>query len=234
MGDVWSGPDWRIECGDCLELLKALPSGSVDAVVTDPPYGIAYKSNMKGRLQRSVANDQTTEARNAVLAAFPDIPVLCFGSWKMPRPPKTRMVLVWDKGGALGMGALDLPWKPDHEEIYVLGKGWEGARDCGSVIRCPPVQSTAMRGRVHPTEKPVTLMAELLRKLPQRCTVLDPFMGSGSTGVACLATGRNFIGFEMDRKYCELGARRLADVAPLFRSRVERNQGAELFAREEG
>lgn len=119
----------------------------------------------------------------------------------------TKMVLIWDKGGALGMGDLSIPWKPDHEEIYVLGKGFVGTRDSGSVLRHPPVQSMAKNGRVHPTEKPVSLMVDLCRKVPG--TVLDPFMGSGTTGVACVKLGRKFIGIEIDEGYFDIAVERI-------------------------
>ncbi len=108
------------------------------------------------------------------------------------------------------MGDLSLPWKPDHEEIYVLGKGYVGHRDCGSVIYCPPVQSMAKNGRRHPTEKPVELMLQLLRKVPG--VVIDPFMGSGSTGVACVRGGRAFIGIEIDEGYFDIACQRMQDA----------------------
>tara|TARA_Y100000782_G_scaffold83145_1_gene90078 strand:- start:258 stop:695 length:438 start_codon:yes stop_codon:yes gene_type:complete len=128
----------------------------------------------------------------------------------MPRPEGTRSVLIWDKGGALGMGALDIPWKPDHEEIYVIGKGFVGKRDSGSVLRCAPVQSTAKNGRVHPTQKPVMLLKKLCQKLPG--TILDPFMGSGSTGVACAQMGRRFVGIESEKAYFDIARKRIEDA----------------------
>lgn len=206
--------------GDCLEVLKSLPDGCVDAVVTDPPFGIDYQSghatDALWLAGRKIRNDDTTATRDAALAMLDGLPALVFGSWRSPRPSATKMVLIWDKGGALGMGDLSLPWKPDHEEIYVIGSGFVGSRDCGSVIRKPPVQSMAKNGRCHPNEKPVELMCDLLRKLPAGCTVLDPFCGSGTTGVACVQTGRRFIGIEIEEKYVKIARRRIADAAPLF------------------
>jgi DNA modification methylase len=121
------------------------------------------------------------------------------------------MVLTWDKGPALGMGALDLPWKPSSEEIYVIGHGWEGTRDEGAVIYCPPVQSMACNGRVHPNEKPVALMVRLIRKCP-RNLILDPFMGSGTTGVAAVKLGRAFIGIEIEERYFSIACRRIEEA----------------------
>lgn len=194
---------------DCREVLPALHD--IDSVVSDPPYGIDYDSgHATDELWhggRSIAGDKCTTARDEVIAWAIPRPTLMFGSWRAPRPAETRQVLVWDKGGALGMGALDIPWKPDHEEIYVIGKGWVGTRDSGSVLRSPPVQSMAKNGRVHPTEKPVRLMEMLVMKVPG--TVLDPFMGSGSTGVACARLRRPFVGIEIEPAYFDVACERI-------------------------
>jgi len=176
---------------------------------------MAYKSgHATDRLWsggRTIAGDETTAARDAVIDfCGPYRPKLVFGTWRVPRPVATKMVLVWDKGGALGMGDLSLPWKPDHEEIYVLGSGFIGHRDCGSVIHHAPVQSMSKNGRLHPTEKPVGLMRKLLQKTAG--IVLDPFMGSGTTGVACVKLGRKFIGIELDPKYFDIACKRIEEA----------------------
>ena len=188
-----------------------LPHLTADVLVTDPPYGIAYESGRPGTTEwqgKQIANDDDTSARDAVLAAWGDRPALVFGSWKRPRPAATRMVLIWDKGPALGMGALDLPWKPSWEEIYVLGRGFTGRRD-GGVLSCPPVQSLARNGRVHSNQKPLPLLLALLQKCPAG-VVLDPFMGSGTTLRAAKDLGRRAIGVDVDERCCELAALRLS------------------------
>jgi DNA modification methylase len=196
--------------GDCREILPTL--GKVDAVVTDPPFGIDYQSGHATDALwsggRVIANDKCTSARDSALSLVGDVPMLVFGSRRAPEPAGTRMVLTWDKGPALGMGALDLPWKPSSEEIYVIGRGFVGERDEGAVIYCPPVQSMAKNGRVHPNEKPVALLQRLIRKLPVG-TILDPFMGSGTTGVACVKLGRKFIGIEIEPKYFDIACKRI-------------------------
>lgn len=198
--------------GDCREALDAFVDCA--AILTDPPFGIAYRSGYAtGDLwsEDGIRGDSTTSVRDEVLPALPAVPMLVFGSDKAPRPAGTRMRLVWDKGPALGMGALDLPWKPSTEEIYVLGKGFVGSRDEGAVIYHPPVQSMACNGRLHPNEKPVGLLAKLMRKLPPGA-IGDPFMGSGSTGEAAVLAGRRFVGCESDPRYFEIACRRLAEV----------------------
>jgi DNA modification methylase len=197
--------------GDCREVLPTLPK--VDAVVTDPPYGIGYASgHATDRLWaagRKITNDGDVSVRDDVLAAF-DCAILAFGSRKAPLPPRCRQVLIWDKQGALGMGALDLPWKPGHEEVYVLGKGFVGGRHWHSVITHPPTQAMACNGRTHPNEKPVGLIKMLIGWCPAG-TVLDPFMGSGTTGVACVQLERKFIGIEIEPKYFDIACRRISD-----------------------
>lgn len=197
--------------GDCREILPTLPK--VDAVVTDPPYGIDYRSGHATtdlwRAGRKISGDQSTEMRDLVLKWANGLPCLCFGDEDY-KPENCRMTLVWDKGGALGMGALDIPWKPSSERIFVLGRGFLGTRDEHDVIYCPPVQSMASNGRLHPTEKPVALLQRLVRKVPG--VVLDPFMGSGTTGVACVKLGRKFIGIEIEPKYFDIACRRISEA----------------------
>lgn len=119
----------RIFHGDCRDMLPALGLTGELAMVVDPPYGFGYESNQQ-RLPgnaRSIANDSDTTVRDDMLAWWAGRgPALVFGSWKRPRPAATRGVLVWDKGGALGSGDLSLPWKFDHEEVYVLGGPFAG------------------------------------------------------------------------------------------------------------
>jgi hypothetical protein len=204
--------------GDCSLILGHIDA---DSVVTDPPYGMAYQSgyatdDLWGD-ERTIRGDLNIMLRSRVASWAVPRPCLMFGTWKVERPLGTRQVLIWDKGGALGMGALDIPWKPDHEEIYVMGKGFIGTRDSGSVLRCPPVQSMAKNGRVHPNEKPVALMERLIAKVPG--LICDPFMGAGSTLVAAERTGRNAIGIESHPKHFRTACRRVQEVVnspPLF------------------
>lgn len=196
--------------GDCLELDAW---ANADVLVTDPPYGIAYQSgwDRPSGIAASIAGDEDTSLRDTVLARWAPRPALIFGTWRIPRPPATRALLVWDTKGALGMGDLSIPWKPSHQEVYVLGTGFRGPRDT-DVLVCAPLHSTATRtrsnARVHPHEKPVALMERLLAKCPPG-TIADPFAGSGPTLMAARNQQRKAIGIELDERYCELTARRL-------------------------
>jgi DNA modification methylase len=195
--------------GDCRETLVWL---GADVLVTDPPYGIAYKSGMqRDTLPDSIAGDGNPFLRDWAVEAWGDRPALVFGTWRIPRPAPTRTRLIWDTKGALGMGDLSIPWKPSDQEIYVLGKGFTGRRD-SNVITCAPVQSMAANGRVHPHQKPTALMARLIDKCPPGI-ITDPFAGSGSTLVAAKQAGRGAVGVELDERYCEIAAKRLSQDA---------------------
>jgi DNA modification methylase len=199
--------------GDCREILPTL--GKVDAVVTDPPYGIAFESNHVARtttaawMRQQIASDANLDARDAVLS-WHEGDWLCFGSDKRDAPADTRGTLVWDKGPASGMGDLSFPWKGSFELIFVGGKGWCGSRDEG-VIKGHWIVTRASMGRTHPNEKPESLMKYLLQKSPGE-TILDPFMGSGTTGVAAVKLGRKFIGIEIEPKYFDIACLRIADA----------------------
>ncbi len=204
----------RLILGDCLEVMPTL--GRVDAVVTDPPYGYDYASNHVAAtttaawMRKTIAGDSDTSARDAVLEAHGGA-FAVFGSLKKSAPKGTRATLVWDKGPASGMGDLSFPWKPSFEIIFVGGDGWTGSRDEG-VLKDHWVVTRASMGRVHPNEKPVSLMWELCRKAPHG-TILDPFMGSGTTLVACQKLGRHGIGIEIDPDYFEIACRRVDEAA---------------------
>jgi site-specific DNA-methyltransferase (adenine-specific) len=186
--------------GDCLEVREWL---AADVLVTDPPYGMAHKS---GWQPRPIAGDATTGARDDALTAWGGRPALVFGRWSEPRPEGVITRLVWDKGEWPGMGDLRLPWGPSDEEIYVLGSGWVGKRS-GTVVRTNRLSGGAVVD--HPTPKPLVLMQVLIAKCPPG-VIADPFAGSGSTLVAAKALGRKAIGVELEERYCEIAARRLA------------------------
>lgn len=197
--------------GDCLELADVWTAA--DVLVTDPPYGMALRSGWSGHFgDLNIAGDETLAARDSALALWGSRPALVFGRWSEPRPIGTRMLLTWEKGEHVGMGDLSLPWKPNTEEIYVLGTGFAGPRT-GSVIKSLAIAGTVGLGakgtRRHPTEKPQPLMEALVAKCPTG-VVADPFSGSGSTLAAAKALGRKAVGVELEERYCEVAAKRLA------------------------
>lgn len=211
------GKGIRLYHGDCRKVTEWL---TADALLTDPPYGVDYRTNARRademKLRRAIAGDKDVAVRDAALVmwgalaqgAGPCRPSIVFGSWTKPRPAGTHTLLIWDTGGALGMGNTSVPWKPSHQEMYVLGYGWQGRRG-SDVYAVPPVQSMAKNGRLHPNEKPVPLLVALLEKARPGWTIADPFAGSGSLLVAARLCGLTAIGVEREESDCELIARRL-------------------------
>lgn len=197
-----------IYLGDCRGVLPTL--ATVDLVLTDPPYGISHESNHGSSWQKTqIANDESTELRDFVVDQCSGTPMILFGTWKAARPANVRAVLIWDKGPASGMGDLSFPWKNSFEEIYIIGDGFKGRRDEG-VIRGHIQVSWESKGRQHPNQKPVSLIAYLLSKVPESKLILDPFMGSGTTLRAAKDAGLKAIGIEIDERYCEIAAKRMA------------------------
>ena len=199
--------------GDCREITEWL---SADVLVTDPPYGMGYASSKaragKGKYRRRelspIAGDATTELRDIALDLWGDRAALVFGTWRVDRPATARMLLVWDKGDSPGMGDLTIPWGPSHEEVYVIGAGFTGKRTPG-VLRWPGLMSQDSERPDHPTPKPLPLMRDLIGKCPPG-VIADPFMGSGTTLRAAKDLNRKAIGIELDERYCEIAAKRMA------------------------
>lgn len=200
--------------GDCRDILPTL--GKVDAVVTDPPYGLGVAINTANE---TIIGDETVDIRDEAMASVEWGAAIVFGSWKCPRPADPLALLIWDKGKFVGMGDLAFAWKLTHEEIYLLG---DKARFVGhrgeSVLKFPALfpnlpAANAARGEqlVHPTQKPIPLMRRLLESLVAQ-TILDPFMGSGTTGVAAVQMGRDFIGIEREPKYFDIACKRIEDA----------------------
>jgi len=204
--------------GDCRDILPTL--GKVDAVVTDPPYGIALSDHSKGgrygkprkTWELGIAGDANQAIGIAVLqwAADNHLPTVAFASPKLPWPGKWRSLLVWDKGPTVGGGGdTQRCWKQAWELIQVARNGpLRGSRD-GSVLR---YWVTWKLSQDHPAAKPISLMKYLVEKITDSGqTILDPFMGSGTTGVACVRTSRTFIGIEKEREYFDIAVKRISD-----------------------
>jgi DNA modification methylase len=219
--DLGGGRVVDLRLGDCLEILPTLADKSVDAVITDPPYGIDAATGWSGDLYGAIAdtwnggsilNDKDLAMRDFIIewANSRNLPAAVFGSSRKEEPKNYIARLIWDKGGAAGMGDLSIPWKPNYDFIHVFGKTWAGARN-SSILRAPNIPRISM-GRCHPHEKPVSLIMQIIEKTPKDCTILDPFMGSGTTGVACVKLGRNFIGIEKEPKYYEIAQKRIKEA----------------------
>jgi hypothetical protein len=215
---------WELHEGDCIPWLETLdPAGMV--MITDPPYGIKverHRVSSVEKLASRLQGDHSQEVGQEALdwAAEHGLPTVAFAAPMKPWVGQWRQWLVWDKGPAVG-GNGDYPktWKHCWELIQVArNRDLIGPRD-SSVLQF--WISPFPGGFPHPTMKPVELMAYLISKLvPEGGTILDPFAGSGSTGVAALKTGRRFLGCEIDPKYARIARRRLKEAEhTLFPSR---------------
>jgi DNA modification methylase len=200
----------RLALGDCRDILPTLPK--VGAVICDPPYGIRHSSNHGASWNGTeIANDHDTSARDFVAEWAGDLPAVFFGTWKTPPVLSAKTCIVWNKGPASGMGDLSIPWKPSFELAYICGKGWNGRRGEG-VVSGPAMITWESAGRVHPHQKPEWLMAHFIDRCPDAQVIIDPFMGSGSTGCAAMQAGRDFIGCEIDPAYFDIACRRIEEA----------------------
>lgn len=202
--------------GDCREILPTL--SKVDLVLTDPPYGIALEEHGRSGYDWTIVGDedQTTGGQALIVCDAKSWPLVVFASPKKPWRciEKWRQWLVWDKGPTVGGGGDRATcWKFSWDLIQIKGTGILGGKRDEAVLRFHVTQRDYA---LHPNQKPVGLMRYLMQKaLPGGGTILDPFMGSGTTLRAAKDLGRKAIGIEIERKYCDIAIRRLAqEVLP--------------------
>lgn len=221
--------DAELWLGDCMEILPLI--GKVDAVITDPPYGMAYQSNFRHERHLKIANDDTVDLALQVIGwarGLAEHSVYAFGRWdNLAAYPAPRSLVTWVKNN-WSMGDLH----HEHARQTEVAFFWPGRNHSfpngrpTDVITYP---RTANEN--HPTEKPVGLMAAFIR---WTCgTVCDPFMGSGSTGVAAVQLGRPFIGIEREPKYFEIACRRIEQAVAqgqLFAPEAPKQEQVGLFA----
>jgi DNA modification methylase len=197
--------------GDCREILPSIEP--VDLVLTDPPYGIGLRNgDVDGhRSSRSfaISGDDSQECGQQVLdwAEFEGLATIAFASpWK-PWRGDWRNLIVWDKGGAVGGGGdVSTCLKRSWELIQVARNEPISEGRSESVVRFP---ITPADTQIHIAAKPTDLIAWLILKFGGSL-ILDPFMGSGTTLRAAKDLGRKAIGIELEEKYCEIAAKRLA------------------------
>ena len=202
----------RLLHGDCLELMKNIPDGSVDLVLTDPPYGIKadkgsagfgvakgrkYKGNWDSKIPpKEVFDEMFRIGKNVIIFG---------GNYFAHYLPPSKHWIVWDKKGDI---AFQNPFA-DCELIYtsfnkVVKK---------IVFKQQGFITDSKDKRCHPTQKPTELVEMLIKEYSKEGnTILDCFMGSGTTGVACVNTNRNFIGIELDEGYFNIAKKRIEEA----------------------
>lgn len=219
----------KIIQGDCLEVMKHIPSESVDAIITDPPYGISFKS-ARQTYQEEIKNDGLDDWALILpqfLTEFKRVisPIgcccCCCGGGKTPVTAIFTMeaikhfnliqTLVWRKFVGLGW-----KYRPAYENIVILSKtatdySWyDTSKKMANVIEGINQDIPSNKWQ-HPTQKPVELMELLIKNhTKEGDIVLDPFAGSGTTLEAAKKLGRKYIGIELEEKYIEMCGRRLA------------------------
>lgn len=214
--------------GDCLEVLKSLPTGCVDAVVTDPPYGVGL-GNTKG----TPTNE--TGGHGLVRDAYESFDDSYENFVGLIVPRLLASIAIAKRAGVFTGPHIHEQKKPDaiggifcpassgrhswgfKNFLPVLLYGTAPELHRGSTIPTAIQSSEIAEDNGHPCPKPIGWMKWLV----QLCSrpgdmILDPFCGSGTTGVACVQTGRRFIGIEIEPKYVKIARRRIADAAPLF------------------
>lgn len=207
--------DWinTVQQGDCLELMKQMPDGCVDLVVTDPPYGIDYYSNYyvaKNPHDRIVGDDQLLLPYETFVRLLSPMGALFFFySWKNePNGIPIKNKIVWEKNN-WSAGDLEGDFGNQYENIAFCPMPdfkIHGKR-LPNVWHCDRVSPEKLR---HPTEKPVPLIAKAIKAGSNPGDlILDPFAGSGTTLVACKQLSRRFIGFEINPKYVDICNQRL-------------------------
>lgn len=202
-------------CGDCREVLPTL--GLVDAVVSDPPYGIAFAHG--GNDSSGIGGGKYATRFAKVTIAGDEVPfdpkhllsiggqhIIWGGNHFADRLPASSSWLVWDKRAASGhtndFADCELAWTDRRGVARVFRHHWDG------------MMKASERGqpRVHPTQKPVALMEWCVQMIDGDGVIVDPYMGSGSTGVACTKLGRPFIGVELDEGYFDIACKRIRDA----------------------
>ena len=222
---------FAVKCGDCLEIMRKLPDNCIDAIVMDPPYPNVRTTRGNGEqaqkldsanplgalglrgcnwLLRAVAQEsmRVVKQSGSLLifcdcAMVPEMVPLIESSG-----PFYRNIVVWDKESpGTGTG-----FRMQHEFIvhFVYGKAQYYNKNTGTVLRSKRIHISK---RVHANEKPVDLLESLIRVVvPPRGVVLDPFMGCGATGVACLNLGMSFIGIDLNPLHCATAKSLLSSV----------------------
>ena len=183
--------------GDCREVLPLLPKH--DLLLTDPPYGVLSESGSAATRRSGGSKDSGVMAWDVAPDFMPLVIAgsgaqMIWGGCHLSLPP-TVGYLVWDKQiDGLNFGEVEYCWT--------------SMKFAPRVFRYRAVGVDG--GKVHPTQKPAALMVWCLSKAPTAQTVRDPFMGSGTTGVACAQTGKAFTGIERERKYFDIACERIS------------------------
>lgn len=202
--------------GDCLELLKSLQDNSVDLVVTDPPFGVNFQSHRRKEKYEHIQNDDNLEFLPELMVELnrvlkPDTHIYMFCVFKtidvfkqeFEKYFELKNIIIWNKGN-FGTGNY---YRFKYEMVLFGQKGNKPMKNhsFADVLDC-----NGTGNEFHPTQKPIDLLKIFIQNSSdENGVVLDTFMGSGSTGIACKQLNRNFIGFEIDDEYFRIAQERI-------------------------
>jgi len=196
-------------CGDCKDILPQLQLSNIGTVITDPPYGMEYQSNYRLDKHHKIANDNDATLANWVIdwsINHARHSVYAFGRWdNLKDYPAPKSLITWVKNN-WSMGDLQHEHARQTEVafFYALKQHRFPNKRPTDVVIHPRTDNSS-----HPTEKPVGLMQQFIDWTEG--VVLDPFMGSGSTGVAAVKMNRPFIGIEINQKYFDIACKRIEE-----------------------
>lgn len=192
--------------GDCREVVAWL---AADVLVTDPPYGIGWSIGTiyasRSKAHDGIQNDEDTTCRDEALAMWGDRQGIVFGTWAASFPTN-KQILVWRKPVNAGVVGSVTGYRRDTELIFLTGPWPQRNSERSSVMETNGSNQAYLNG--HPHAKPVDLLWRLMEWTEG--TIADPFAGSGTTLVAAKQNGRRAIGVELEERYCEVAAKRLA------------------------
>tara|TARA_R110000868_G_scaffold103568_1_gene285150 strand:+ start:256 stop:873 length:618 start_codon:yes stop_codon:yes gene_type:complete len=180
--------------GDCLEILPTLPK--VDAVITDPPYGIGIAANPVRQKHEKMAWDNAPANSAQIEACKAAAPIQIIWGGNYFGLPPSQCFLIWDKV------------QPEDFSLAMCEFAWTNMSKPAKLFK----RHVVSYEKEHPTAKPVELMRWCIDRAGNPEIILDPFMGSGTTGVACMNLGKKFIGIEIEPKYFDIACRRIDDA----------------------
>lgn len=208
--------------GDCLDVMENIPDDSVDLVLTDPPYGIKFQSHRRKIIYNKIQNDNNLNFldsffKESLSVMKQNTAIYVFCSWHnvdtfkavFEKYFKLKNILIWVKNNH-GSGDLKSSYAPKYEFVLYGNNGRKGF-NFGRKEDVLFFDKT--KNKLHPTQKPIDLLEFFINNsTDEQEAIIDPFMGSGSTGVACLNTGRNFIGIELDKEYFNISCNRIKET----------------------
>lgn len=196
--------DCTLYQADCREIV---PFIDIDTIVTDPPYGMSFKSNYRKKQHREITNDEDATLLKFACGIKFKYSSYIFCRWdNIYDCPKPKSLVTWVKNNH-SMGDL----RHEHGRMTEVALFYQGENHTFPNGRPNDVVNSVRTGNnYHPTEKPVDLMIKVIQWT--KGVVFDPFMGSGTTGVACVKEGRSFIGIELDEEYFDIACKRIQDA----------------------